>query len=75
MFQQAKDKLKTVKDKLKKANKYRKHKENTVIKAKFTLMDVINSTVDYVGDIYQAAEHYWLVLFDLLRENPLRVPD
>ena len=59
MFKQAKDKLK-------KANEYRKNKENTITKAKFTLMDVINSTVDYVGDIYQTAEHYWLVLFDVL---------
>ena len=36
---------------------------------------LIKGTVDYVGDIYQTAEHYWLVLFHLLRENPLRVPD
>ena len=54
MFQQAKDKLTM-------ANEYRKTKltENTMIKAKFAIMDVVNSTIDYVGDISQTAVHYW----------------
>ena len=49
---------KWAKNKYNKINSYRKYKENTVIKVKFTLMDVVNSTIDYIGDIYQVYAHY-----------------